>query len=66
MKYAVERGSCAMMYIPNTPKIGSDIGKLMGAIGKHTDIMGNSISLFYESKLKMGRERPLELNDLSC
>jgi hypothetical protein len=36
MKYAVEMGSGAMMYIPSFIKIGSGIQKLMG-IHRHTD-----------------------------
>jgi hypothetical protein len=32
MKYAVEMGSGAMMYIPSFMKIGSGIQKLMGGI----------------------------------
>jgi hypothetical protein len=30
MKYAIEMGACAMMYIPSLFKIGSGIQKLMG------------------------------------
>jgi hypothetical protein len=41
MKYAVEMGSGAMIYvyIPNFIKICSDIQKLMGGIHRHTDSM---------------------------
>jgi hypothetical protein len=37
MKYAAEMGSGAMIYIPNSIKIGSGIEKLMGGIHRHTD-----------------------------
>jgi hypothetical protein len=36
MKYAVERGSGAMMYIPSFIKIGSGIQKLMGYTSTQT------------------------------
>jgi hypothetical protein len=42
MKYAVEMGSGAMMYVPSFIKIGSGIQKLMGGGGytrRHTDSM---------------------------
>jgi hypothetical protein len=39
MKYAVEMGSGAMLYIPSFIQIGSDIQKLIGGIHKHTDSM---------------------------
>jgi hypothetical protein len=40
MKYAVEMGSVAMIYIPIFIKIGSGIQKLMeGGIHRHTDRM---------------------------
>jgi hypothetical protein len=39
MKYAVEMGSGAMIYIPNFIKIGSGIQKLREGIYRHTDIM---------------------------
>jgi hypothetical protein len=41
MKYAVQMGSGAMIYIPNViiVNIGSDIKKLMGRIHRHTDSM---------------------------
>jgi hypothetical protein len=38
MKYAVEMGSGAMMYILSFIKIGSAIQKLIGGIKRHTDI----------------------------
>jgi hypothetical protein len=39
MKFAVEMGSGAMMYIPSFIKIGSAIQKLIEGIHRHTDIM---------------------------
>jgi hypothetical protein len=36
MKYAVEMGSDAMIYIPSFLKIGSAILKLTGGIHRHT------------------------------
>jgi hypothetical protein len=41
MKYAVEMGSGAMIYIPSFRKIGSGIQKLIGEEGiyRHTDSM---------------------------
>jgi hypothetical protein len=39
MKYAVEMGSGAMIYIPSFVKIGSSIQKSMGRIQRHTDSM---------------------------
>jgi hypothetical protein len=40
MKYAVEMGSGAMIYVPSFIKIGSDIQKLMGrGVHRHTDRM---------------------------
>jgi hypothetical protein len=40
MKYAVEVGSGAMIYIPSFIKTGSGTQKLMGGgIHRHTDIM---------------------------
>jgi hypothetical protein len=40
VKYAVEMGSCAMICIPGSIKIGSGIQKLMGGgIHRHTDSM---------------------------
>jgi hypothetical protein len=36
MKYAVEMGSCAMMYIPSFIKIGLAIERLMGGGGTQT------------------------------
>jgi hypothetical protein len=39
MKYAVEMGSVAMVYIPSFIQIGSAIRKLIGGIRRHTDRM---------------------------
>jgi hypothetical protein len=39
MKYAVEMGSGAMIYIPSFITIGSGVQKLMGGIHRHTDSM---------------------------
>jgi hypothetical protein len=49
MKYAVEMGSGAMIYIPSFTKICSDIQNLIGRMhGQH----GNSISLLTFFKIK--------------
>jgi hypothetical protein len=39
MKYAIEMGSAAMIYMPSLIKIGSGIPKLIGGIHRHTDSM---------------------------
>jgi hypothetical protein len=39
MKYVVEMGSGAMMYIPSFIKIGSAIQRFLGGIHRHTDSM---------------------------
>jgi hypothetical protein len=39
MKYAVQMGSVAMIYIPSLIKISSAIQKLIGGIHRHTDSM---------------------------
>jgi hypothetical protein len=39
MRYAVETGSGAVIYIPSFVKIGSGIQKLIGGIHRHTDRM---------------------------
>jgi hypothetical protein len=39
MKYAVEMGSGAMIYIPSFIKISSGFPKLIGGIQRHTDSM---------------------------
>jgi hypothetical protein len=52
MKYAVEMGSGAMIYIPSFTEIGSGIQKLTGGIHRQ---QGDLISLFLffkESRLK--------------
>jgi hypothetical protein len=49
MKYAVEMGSGAMIYIPSFIKIGSGIQKLIGRIHrKHGDLI--SLLLFLQNK----------------
>jgi hypothetical protein len=40
MKYAVEMGSAAMIYIPSFIKIVSSTQKLIEGIHRHTDSMG--------------------------
>jgi hypothetical protein len=47
VKYAIEMGSSATIYIPNFIKIGSGIRKLMG-VHKHRQ-HGDRISLLQES-----------------
>jgi hypothetical protein len=42
MKYAVELGSCAVIYIRSFIKIGSNIQKLIGELHKHIDSMAIS------------------------
>jgi hypothetical protein len=39
MKYTVEMGSGAMIYIPSFIKIGSAIQKFQGGIHRHTNSM---------------------------
>jgi hypothetical protein len=39
MKYAIEMGSGAMIYIPSFIKIGSGIQNLIGENPRHTDSM---------------------------
>jgi hypothetical protein len=39
MKYIIEMGSGAMIYIPSFIKIGSGIQKLIGGIHRHTERM---------------------------
>jgi hypothetical protein len=39
MKYAVEMGSDAMIYIPSVIKTGSSIQNLIGGIHRHTESM---------------------------
>jgi hypothetical protein len=45
MKYAVEMGSVAMIYIPSFIKIGSGIQKLMGGDSQTHRQHGDHISL---------------------
>jgi hypothetical protein len=53
MKYAVEMGSDAMMYIQSFIKIGSGIQKLIGGIHRHTHRQQHDlISLLYFFKLR--------------
>jgi hypothetical protein len=48
MKYAVEVGSGAMIYVPSFIKIGSGIQKLTGEIRRHTETQrGDLSSLIY-------------------
>jgi hypothetical protein len=54
MKYAVEMGSSAMIYIPSLIKIGSAIQKLVGKgeIHRHTDSMEIAKVYFYFFKIR--------------
>jgi hypothetical protein len=52
MKYAVEMGSSAMIYIPSFIKIASGIQKLMGGIHRQH---GDRISLLSFSQNKKSR-----------
>jgi hypothetical protein len=55
MKFAVEMGSSAMIYIPSFMKIGSVIRKLISGIHRYTDSMVISQAYFYFFKIrKMG------------
>jgi hypothetical protein len=47
MKYAVEMGSGAVMYIPSFIKIGSSIQNLVGEIHRHTDSKEIAYACFY-------------------
>jgi hypothetical protein len=49
MKYAVEMGSGAMIYVPSFIKTGPDTEKLLGGWGHRGD--GDPISLLQESRL---------------
>jgi hypothetical protein len=52
MRYAVEMGSGAMIYIPSSVNIGSGIQKLIE--GEFTDTQhGSGISLLYDRKLRI-------------
>jgi hypothetical protein len=57
MKYAVEMGSGAMIYIPSFMKIGSGIQKLMGGGGdsKRHRQHGDHISLLLFFKIRKVR-----------
>jgi hypothetical protein len=60
MKYAIEIGSGAMIYIPSFIKIGSGIQKLMGGEGylwTHKQ-RGDGISLILFFQNKESRRRP--------
>jgi hypothetical protein len=52
MKYAVELGSYAMMYIPALIKIGADVQKLIGMESQAHRQCGDLISLrlFFQNK----------------
>jgi hypothetical protein len=52
MKYTVEMGSVAMIYIPSFIKIGSGIQRLMGRIHRHTDSMEITSAYFHFFKIK--------------
>jgi hypothetical protein len=47
MKYAVEIGSGAMIYVPIFIKIASGIKKLIGGIHRHTDSMAIAQAFFH-------------------
>jgi hypothetical protein len=49
MKYAVEMGSDAMMYIPSFIKSALAIQKLIGWDNRHTDIP-HKLTLFFQNK----------------
>jgi hypothetical protein len=52
MKYAVEMGSVARIYVPSFIKIGSDIRKLIGGIHRHTGSMEILKAYFYFVKIR--------------
>jgi hypothetical protein len=54
MKYAVEMGSGAVIYVPTFIKIGSSIQKLIGGIHRQH---GDRISLFYFFENKYAKNR---------
>jgi hypothetical protein len=62
MKYAVEMGSCAMIYVPSFIKIGSGIQKLTGGIHRQDK---DRISLLSEIRFKIFIKR-LEHKDMLC
>jgi hypothetical protein len=49
MKYAVEMGPSAMIYVPSFIKIGSAVQKLTGGIHRHTEI---AYAYFYFFKIR--------------
>jgi hypothetical protein len=53
MKYAVEMGSGAMIYVPSFVNTGSGIHKLVGEDTETHRQHGDRISLLYESRLKV-------------
>jgi hypothetical protein len=55
MKYAVERGSGAMIYIPNFIKTGSGIPKLIGGDSQTHGQQGDLISLSFSFQNKESR-----------
>jgi hypothetical protein len=60
MKYAVEIGTCAMIYIPSFMKIGSGIQKLIGGIHRqHGDLI--SLLSFFKNKLRWLKKAKLSL-----
>jgi hypothetical protein len=59
MKYAVDMGSVAMIYVPSFIKIGSGIQKLIREDTQTHRQDGDRISLLQESRLKMAPE-PLD------
>jgi hypothetical protein len=50
MKYAVEMGPGAMIYVPNFIKIGPAIQKLIGGVHRHTDSDRICLLLFFPNK----------------
>jgi hypothetical protein len=64
MKYAVEMGSGAMIFIPSFIKIGSAIEKLTG---ENTDTQyGDCMSLLLFYKKKKGRLKMKVTNTIVC
>jgi hypothetical protein len=54
MKYAVDMGSGAMIYIPSFIKIGSGIQTLIGGIHRHTAWCFISLLVFFFNLRKVG------------
>jgi hypothetical protein len=54
MRYAIEMGSCAMIYMPSFVKIVSGIETLLGGNTQRHRQNGDRISLLYENRLKTG------------